>query len=68
MRRTKTAQTAIAELYAVLAKAAAQRAVNMVKDWGNTAEAERLADQAVKWIDKSSADAIRWSYDKPRLG
>ena len=67
MRRTKTAQNAIAELYAVLAKAAAQRAVNRVKDHGETADADRLARQAIEWIDKSSADAVRWKYDTPRL-
>lgn len=67
MKRTKTAQSAIAELYAVLAKAAAQRAIDRIKAWGETADADRLARQAVEWIDKSSAEAVRWKYDTPRL-
>lgn len=64
-RQTQTAQNAIAELYAVLAKAAAQRAVDQVKTWGDTADADRLAAQAVKWIEKSSAKAVQWAYDRP---
>ena len=67
MQRSKTTQAAIAELYAVLATAAARRAVSRVSDWGDIAGAETLATAAVKWLDKSSAEAVRWTYRKPAI-
>lgn len=66
MKRSQTCQNAISELYAVMAKVAAQRAVNCIKEAGHTAEAERLAETVIEWLDKSSAQAIRWAYDRPR--
>ena len=60
-KRTQIAQRAIAELYAILASAAAQRAVKQVVDWGATEKADCLAESAIKWIDKSNAEAMRWT-------
>jgi hypothetical protein len=67
MKRTKQVNEVIHELYAILAKAAAQRAVKRV-EIGDAEEADKWAVVAIKWMDKSSAHAIRWVYDRPRLG
>jgi hypothetical protein len=66
-RRTQTAQEAISELYAVLASASARRAISRISEWGDTAGADALAETTAKWLDKSSAKAIRWVYRRPSL-
>ncbi len=67
MARTKTAQAAIDRLYATLATAAAQRSVKRI-EIGDSEEADRWAGIAVKYLDKTHADAIRWHYTNPRTG
>lgn len=65
MQRSKTAQNAIAELYAIMATAAAKRAVWYVTEYGNTVKADEMAEATIKWLDKSSAQAIGWRYRRP---
>lgn len=67
MQRSKTVQTAIAELYAMMATAAARRAVIQIVDWGNISKADEMANAAAKWLDKSSAEAVRWIYRRPSI-
>jgi hypothetical protein len=66
MKRTKRVTETINELYALMAKAAAQRAVKRI-EIGDPCDADRWATHAIKWMDKSSAHAMRWVYDRPRL-
>lgn len=65
--RSKVTWSAVHELYAVMAKVAAQRAVKRI-EIGDAEEADKWALAAIKWMDKSSANAIRWVYDRPRTG
>ena len=65
--QTKTVREAVNEMYAMLAKAAAQRAVDRVVTWGDLDGAEQLAARAAKWLEKSSANAVSWVYDRPRI-
>lgn len=65
-KRSKTVQTAVNRLYATMAAAAAQQALNRIK-WKEPIEADRWALFAVGWMDKSSADAIKWHYSNPRI-
>lgn len=65
--RSKKVWSAVHELYAVMAKAAAQRAVKRI-ECGDAEEADKWALAAIKWMDKSSAQAMQWVYDRPRIG
>ena len=69
MKRSKTVAEKMHELYALMAAAAAQRAVNLAKDGigeNGTLQAEFWAETTGR-CDKSSAEAARWTYTKPRL-
>ena len=69
-QRTKTVAEKMAELYALLATAAAKRAISSLEHIasGNaTREADFWATQTGKWLDASSAAAVRWTYRTPRL-
>lgn len=70
MKRSKTVAEKIHELYALMAAAAAQRAVNLAKEGigeNGTLQAEFWAETTGRWLDKSSAQAANWTYTKPRL-
>jgi hypothetical protein len=54
-------------MYAVMATAAAQRAVDQISHFGNTGEADRLARYAEIYLVKSLAAAAQWTYVKPRI-
>jgi hypothetical protein len=70
MSRSKTVQEKIADLYALMAAKAAQKAINSI-DLCNridgAAGAEFWAEKVAKWLDKSSAQAANWTYSKPRI-
>ena len=64
-KRSKTVAEKVAELYALMAAIAAQRAISNAKEAPNTIQAEYWAEVTGKWLDKSSADAARWTYRAP---
>ncbi len=68
--KTKVSQEVnnkIKELYAVLAKAAAQRAVDYVVECTEPRGADKYVDAAVHWLSLAGAKAARWTYDRPRI-
>jgi hypothetical protein len=57
----------IKELYAVLAKAAAQRAVDHVVGCPDPRGADKFIDATIHWLSLTSAEQARWVYDRPRI-
>jgi hypothetical protein len=68
MKTSKTVQSKINELYAILATAAAKKAVAHVQDYDDTVGAQKWASTASNWLIKAGANAAQWSYDRPRAG
>ena len=70
MKQSKTVKAAIADLYAIMATAAAKRAIVSISQC-NSINAERDADfwaeTTAKWLAKASADSVRWTYRKPSI-
>lgn len=64
-RRSKTVQDRIDNLYAILATIAARRAVRSARESYSPADANKWAEAAGEWLDKSSATAARWTYQQP---
>lgn len=64
-KESKTVQEKVRELYAVLASAAAQRAVDKVKNCSNPFDANLFVDAAVEWLNKAGARAANWTYRRP---
>lgn len=62
---SKTVREAVAKLYAAMATKAAQKAVDKI-GYDKCHEAEAYAEWATKWLIKSSAEAVKWSYHHPR--
>lgn len=58
---------AVKRLYATMASAAAQKAVNAVHYDKNETEAERLAGMTARWLGKAGAHATNRHYANPRL-
>lgn len=70
MTRSKTVAEKVRELYALMATAAAQRAIDHARNGtgGNAVrDAEFWAETTGQWLDRSSAEATRWVYYRPKL-
>lgn len=68
-KRSNTVAEKMAELYALMATAAAKRAMAAIDKYDGTVaarEAEYWAEMTGKWMDKSSARAVSWTYSRPR--
>lgn len=57
----------IREMYAVMATAAAQRAVNHIVINGNMEEANRMSGHAESYLRLAHAKAAVWTYMMPRI-
>lgn len=69
-QRTKTVANQMADLYALMATMAAKRAISSLENYNIKAaveNAEFWATATGKWLDKSSAQAVRWTYRKPAI-
>lgn len=66
MKRSKTVQKAVDRLWATMAEIAAKKAIQKIRLADDANAAERWADTAIGWMDKSSAEAIAWCYTSPR--
>lgn len=65
-KRSKTVQKAIDRLWATMAEVAARKAIQKIRLADDANAAERWADTAIGWMEKSSAEAIAWHYSHPR--
>jgi hypothetical protein len=66
MKRSQTVSKKVEELYALMATAAAQRAISKI-GYDDANAAEKWAETAAGWMDRSSAQAINWNYRTPKL-
>jgi len=66
VKTSKTVQSKINELYAILATAAAKKAVARVQDYSDEAGAQKWAATAGFWLIKAGAQATDWTYNRPR--
>lgn len=57
----------IHELFALMASAAAQRAINHIKIGPDPWAANIWADATIEWLGRSSAERARWTYRTPRM-
>jgi len=68
-KRSQTVAEKVAELYAMMATQAARKAIETLKTAEDPldaeGDAELWAEMAGKWLDKSSANAARWTYRAP---
>jgi hypothetical protein len=64
-RVSKTVDDKIKELYALLAKAAAQRAVDYVTTFSDPRGADKFVDATIHWLSLASAKASILVYDRP---
>jgi uncharacterized cupin superfamily protein len=62
---SKTVQRKINNLYAALATAAAQKAVDSVVEGDDMADAGVWAETAGEWLIKAGAQAADWKYNEP---
>ena len=63
---SKTVDEKIKDLYAILAKVAAQRAVDHVATFSDPRGADKFIDAAVHWLSLTSAAKANWTYSAPR--
>lgn len=66
MTISKTVQERVQNLWAVLATAAAKKAVDRVTAFNDIEGAERYAETAARWLQKAGANAARYAYQQPR--
>lgn len=66
-KASEAVNNCIREMYAVMATAAAQRAVNQIVFHGHTVEADRLASYAEVYLTKAHAKAATYTYRMPRI-
>jgi hypothetical protein len=64
-RTSKTVREEINALYALLATAAAKKAVGRIENHDDAAGANVWAERASNWLIKSGAHATRSEYRKP---
>lgn len=64
--RSKTVKEALARLYATMAEAAAKKAMRRI-DCDDAERAEFWALKVAKYLDMSSADAVKRHYGHPRV-
>lgn len=64
-RRSQTVQDKIHELYALMATAAAKKAMSSIEDWNDIPAADRWAEATARWLDASSAKQSAWAYSRP---
>jgi hypothetical protein len=64
---SKTVQRKINNLYAALATAAAQKAVDSVVERDDMEDAGFWAETAGEWLIKAGAQAADWKYNEPRV-
>ena len=67
MKVSNAVDCKIKELWAILASAAAKRAVDRIHAWGDVEGAEKFARTAEKWLAKAGAGAARYAYQQPRV-
>ncbi len=64
-KTSETVKGAIARMYAILAAAMAQKALDSAREnMPNTADGQ--ADRAAEWLKKAGAAATRYSYKDPK--
>ena len=64
---SKTVQRKINNLYAALAPAAAQKAVDSAVERDDMEDAGFWAETASEWLIKAGAYAADWKYNEPRV-
>lgn len=65
---SKKVNEEIHALYALLAHAAAKKAVARVEMFSDADGAADWAGHAETWLIRAGADATRWNYSRPRVG
>jgi hypothetical protein len=65
--RSQTVHNKIHELYALMAMAAARKAIMKIEIASDVAGAEQWADATARWLDKSSAKQVNWVYSRPTV-
>jgi hypothetical protein len=66
MAESKTVKEAVARLYATMAEAAAKRVMRRI-DCDDAERAEFWALKVEKYLNKASADAVKFHYGHPRV-
>lgn len=66
MKRSQDVERAIKAMYALLAKAAAKKAVSRV-EWDDTVGADKWMSSVERWLEKAGANATRWHFEKPKV-
>jgi len=64
---SKTVQSKINTLWALMAQAAAKKAISQIQICSDANGAERWANHATDWLIKAGAASAHWDYEKPKV-
>jgi hypothetical protein len=64
--RSKAVDEAIKNLYAIMATAAAAKAISRI-EWNDVTGADVWAKDHARWLEKAGSKATGWHYSRPKL-
>jgi hypothetical protein len=65
VKRSNKVDEAVKSTYALLATAAAKKAMSRV-EWDDIPGADRWMVAVTRWLEKAGANATSWHYSKPK--
>lgn len=66
MTRSKAVDEAIKNLYAIMATAAAKKALHRI-EWNDVSGADGWAKEHARWLEKAGSKATGWYYTRPKV-